>query len=69
MKHSLHQFIATVSLKAGGEPVDIHYDSLQCIEHGFWFMRCDGSGTYFRGGLVDEMRVVKAAPLAAAGVA
>lgn len=61
-KPSLHGYIASVTMRVG-EPREIHYDSLQCVSHGFMFVRADGSGTFIAGCDIAEIDIVKSDPI------
>lgn len=63
LKNSVHSHVASVYFKGGGEPREIHFDAVQCIPHGFNFLREDGSFEFISASIVDSFEVVRAAPI------
>ena len=53
--------VASVYIKGGGEPRDIHCDHVVCLTHGFQFLRADGSFEFVSASIVDSFDVVPAA--------
>lgn len=65
-KLSNHSHVASVFFKGGGER-DIHCDQVQCLTHGFQFLRADGSSEFINAAIVDSFDLVPASqPVGAA---
>lgn len=63
---SLHTFVATLYFKGGGSR-EIHYDTLACMAHGFWFSREDNTGEFVNAETLDSFEYAKAPELPTTG--